>query len=97
MLLDSGFSSTTINGQMNNVFINTLVNCTKWSTQAETFTDNFMVKVELSLSVISATKIMTWKCHMDDSTAGRYNMISGRDLLTTGENWELFWRFLFCT
>ena len=25
---------------------------------------------------------MTWKCHVDESTTGRYNMILGRDLLT---------------
>ena len=30
----------------------------------------------------SATKIVTWKCHVDKSTNGRYNMILGRDLLT---------------
>ena len=32
--------------------------------------------------VLSATKIMTWKCHVDDSTAGRYDMIIHRDQLT---------------
>ena len=25
---------------------------------------------------------MTWKCHVDESTTGRYDMILGRDLLT---------------
>ena len=25
---------------------------------------------------------MTWKCHVDDSAKGRYDMILGRDILT---------------
>ena len=41
-----------------------------------------MVKVKLSLPVISATNIVAWKCHLDDSTAGRYNIIIRTDLLT---------------
>ena len=28
---------------------------------------------------------MTWKCHVDESTNGRYNMILDRDLITTLE------------
>ena len=28
------------------------------------------------------TKTVTWKCHIDESTTGRYDMILGRDLLT---------------
>ena len=31
----------------------------------------------------SATKIVTWKCNVDRSTSGRYDMILGRDLLTS--------------
>ena len=31
----------------------------------------------------SATKIVTWKCHIDKSTNGIYDIILGRDLLTT--------------
>ena len=54
----------------------------KWSTQAGNFKTNFMVKVKLSLTLLSATKILTWKCHVYDSTAGRYNMIIARYLLT---------------
>ena len=41
-----------------------------------------MLKLEFSLSVLSVTKILTWKCHVDESTTGRYGMIIGRDLLT---------------
>ena len=28
-------------------------------------------------------KIVTWKCHISESTYGRYDMIPGRDLLTS--------------
>ena len=31
----------------------------------------------------NATKRMTWKFHIDESTNGRYNMILGRYLITT--------------
>ena len=54
----------------------------KWNTQAGKFITNSMVKVEFSLPVISTTKIVIWKCHVDDSTAGRYDMIISRYLLT---------------
>ena len=40
-----------------------------------------MVKLEFYLPVLGATKIVTWKYHVDDSTAGRYDMIISRDLL----------------
>ena len=43
---------------------------------------NEMVKLQLYLPVLSATKTVTWKYHVDDSTAGRYNMIISRYLLT---------------
>ena len=52
------------------------------STKVGNFTNNSVVKVELSLPVLSATKIVTWKCPVDDSTAGRYDMIIDRVLLT---------------
>ena len=40
------------------------------------------VNVKFCLPEFSATKIVTWKCHVDDSTKDIYNMILGRDLLT---------------
>ena len=46
------------------------------------FTKTFMVKVEFSLPVLSATKIVTWKCHMDDSLSGRYDMVIGRHIFS---------------
>ena len=41
------------------------------------------MSVDPFLPEFSATKLVTWKCHVDESTTGRYNMILGRDLLTT--------------
>ena len=55
---------------------------TTWETQAGKFTTLNKVKVELCLPELSATKILTWKFHMDYSTIGRYNIILGRYLLT---------------
>ena len=41
-----------------------------------------MKKVDLSLMEFSATKIVTQKFHVDDSTEKRYDTILGTDLLT---------------
>ena len=54
----------------------------KWIIQAGNLTTHFMVNIELSLPDISVMKIVAWECHVDNSTAGRYGTIIGRDLLT---------------
>ena len=54
----------------------------QWHTQACIITTNLKVKIYLTLPEFSATKIVTWNCHADDSTKGRYYMILGRDILT---------------
>ena len=38
--------------------------------------------IDFCLPEFSATKIVMWKCHVGESTEGRYDMILGRDLLT---------------
>ena len=48
--------------------------------QAGNFTTNLKVKVYFTLTGSSATKIVTWDCHVDDSTKGIYDMILGRYL-----------------
>ena len=53
-----------------------------WETQAGKFTTSKKVNVDFCIPKFSATNIVTWKCHVDDSTNGRYDMILGRDLLT---------------
>ena len=53
-----------------------------WETQAGKFNTSKKVNVYFCLPEFSSTKIVTWKCHIDESTKGRYDMILGRDLLT---------------
>ena len=40
------------------------------------------MNVDLFLPEFSATKFISWKCYVDNSTNGRLDMIQGRDLLT---------------
>ena len=54
----------------------------QWHMQARNITINLKVKVYFILPALSATNVVTWKCHVDDSAKGRYNMILGRDILT---------------
>ena len=77
ILLDSGCSST--------IVIERLVekhNLEKYAvmlrhTQAVNITTNLKVKVDFTLPSIRPTNNVTWKCHLDDSAKGRYDMISG--------------------
>ena len=52
------------------------------NTQEGDTTNNLKIKIYFNLPDISATQIVTWDFHMDDSAKGRYGMIFGRDLLT---------------
>ena len=45
-------------------------------------TTNLKVKIDFILPELSATKIVTWNFHVDDSVKGIYYMILGKDLLT---------------
>ena len=40
------------------------------------------VKIDFTLPALSATDVVTWTCHVEDSAKGRYDMILGRDILT---------------
>ena len=42
---------------------------------------NSKVKIDFTLTELSATKIVIWNCHVDDSAKGRYDMILGRNIL----------------
>ena len=55
---------------------------TTWETQARKFTTSKKVDVDFFIPRFSATKNLMWKCHVDESTTGRYYIILGRDLLT---------------
>ena len=53
----------------------------EWHTQAVDITTNLKVKIDFTLPGFSATKIVMWNFHVDDSTKIRYSIILGRDLL----------------
>ena len=43
------------------------------------------VNVDFCPQEFSTTKIVSWKCHVDNKNNSRYDMILGRDLLTAPE------------
>ena len=51
------------------------------NTEAGKITTNINVKIDFTLPKISATNVVTWNFHVDESTKGRYDMILGRDIL----------------
>ena len=55
---------------------------TTWETQSRKYTTSNNVNVDFCLIEFSATKNLTWKFHVDDSTTGIYDMILVRYLLT---------------
>ena len=54
----------------------------QWHSQVGNITTDIKVKMEFTLPALSAMNIVTWKCHVDDSAKGRYDIISRRYLLT---------------
>ena len=54
----------------------------KWHTQDGNITTNIKVKIYLTLPALRTTNVVTWKCHVDESSKVRYDMILGQDLLT---------------
>ena len=54
----------------------------KVQTQAGNITTNPKVKVYFTLPALSATNVVTWKFHVDDSDKDRYDITLGRDILT---------------
>ena len=55
---------------------------TIWKTQAINITTDIKGKIYLFLTESSATQIITWECHMDDSAESRYDLIIDRYLLS---------------
>ena len=49
----------------------------QFQTQAGNITTNPKVKLDLTLPALSATNVVAWKCHVDDSAKVRYDMILG--------------------
>ena len=54
-----------------------------WENQSGKFMTLKNVNVDFCLTEFSGKQIVTWKFYVDKSTNGRYDMILGRDLLTS--------------
>ena len=80
--MDSGCSSTIVTGRMIEKLHHEKYAVMQWHKQAVNTTTKIKVKVDFTLPEISATNIITSKCHVGDSAKGGYNMISGQYLLT---------------
>ena len=48
----------------------------------QNITNNYKFNVDIALTALSATNVMTWRCHVDVSVKGIYDMIIGRYLVT---------------
>ena len=83
ILLDSGIISTIIMGNLTKILKPKNSTETTWENQFGNFTTSKKVNVEFCLPEFGATKIVTWRCHVDKSTNSTYYIILGRYLLTT--------------
>ena len=79
--MDIGSSSTIVMGKLTSK-LKKKTKKTTWETQAGKFTTSKKVNVDFCLPEFSATKIVSWKCHVDKKTNSMYDMNLGRDLLT---------------
>ena len=52
----------------------------QWQTKYGNISTNIKVKVDFILPAFSATNIVTWKCQVDESAKGKYDITLGRDL-----------------
>ena len=82
ILLDSRCSSTVVIVRLVKNLSPRKYAVIQWHTLAVNITNNLKVEEDFTLLDISATNVLTWKCHVDDSSKGKYNMILGRYLLS---------------
>ena len=68
-------SSTIIMGRLVEKLIPKKYSEMQWHKQAGNITTSIKVGVHFTLPALSATNVVTWKCHVDDSTKGRCDMI----------------------
>ena len=54
----------------------------QWHTQAGNITTNIRGKVDFTLTTLSTTDVVIWKCHLNESARVRYDTILVRYLLT---------------
>ena len=82
IILDSRCSSMIVLGRLVQILGPKIYSVIEWPTQVGNITTNLKVEVNFTLPELSATSFGTWKCHVDDSAKGRYDIILGRYLLT---------------
>ena len=82
VLLDSGCSSTIIMVRLVEKLNPYKDAVMQWHAQAGNITTNLKVQIYFTLPALIAKNVVTWKCHMDDSSKGGYDMILSQDLLT---------------
>ena len=76
--MDSGCSYTIAMGRLvrkNRVKEDSVM---QWHTKDGNITTNYKVKKYFTLTAINATNVVMWKCHVDNSTKGRYGMTLGQ-------------------
>ena len=81
-LLDSGCSSTIVMGRLVKKLHPDKDAVMQWHTQDVNITTNLKVNIYFTLPTLSATNFVLWKCHVDVSAKGRYDMILVQDILT---------------
>ena len=81
ILLDSGCSSTIVLGRLVKQLGLEKDSPVQWNTQSGNITTNLKVNVDFTLPALIATNDLTWKCHVDGSAKGRYDMVLGQDIL----------------
>ena len=82
ILLDSGCSSTIVMGRLVEKLDPKKETAMQQYMQAGNITTNLKFEVDSTLSELIAMDVVTYKCHVDDSTKGRYKMILRRYILT---------------
>ena len=80
--LGSGCSSTIVTGRLVDKLYPEKDAPMQWHTQDGNITTDLKVNIDFTLTALSATHVVTWKCHVDDSDKGRYDIILGQYLLT---------------
>ena len=77
IILDSGCISTIVMGSPVEKLHPEKDEVLQCHTQSGNVTTNHKVKVHFALPTLSATNFVMCKCHVDDSSKCRYNMIIG--------------------
>ena len=82
IILESEFCPTILMGRLVGKIHPETDSVMQWYMQAGNITTTIKFKVYFTLPALSATHVVTCKCHVDDFAKGIYNMILGQDILT---------------